>query len=193
MKKHSIDAPYVISNFSQHELIKSKLLSLIDVAEFESPKFKTVETDITKSDWFISRNSSRPWLQEIINPLIDDVKLIYSFMGYDTVLIKELWFQQYQQDSQHGWHVHGSNFTNIYYLELPAGTPKTQIVNPFNQRDVIELDVKEGDIVSFPSFIIHRAPKNCSLSRKTIISFNLDIDYPEDSYNHTLGKQHAIF
>jgi hypothetical protein len=188
MKKYSIDAPYVISQFSQHCNIKSKLLSLIDSADYENLKYDTVETDISKSDWSFSRDITRSWVSEIVNPLITDVKAVYSFMGYDTVLLKELWFQQYQEGSKHGWHVHGSTFTNIYYLELPNGTPKTQIVNPFNQQEIIELDVKEGDIVSFPSFIIHRAPKNNSTLRKTIVSFNLDVDYPESSYNKMLGK-----
>ncbi len=76
----------------------------------------------------------------------------------------------------HGWHTHSDNYTGVYYLELPDETPKTQIVNPLNQTEIIDLDIKEGDIVLFPSFIIHRAPINKSNKRKTIISFDINID-----------------
>jgi len=36
---------------------------------------------------------------------------------------------------------------------------------------------KEGDIVIFPSFIVHRAPKVLLNIKKTIISFNLQFDF----------------
>ena len=38
-----------------------------------------------------------------------------------------------------------------------------------NQEEVIDLNVKEGDIIIFPSFVVHRAPYNKSNSTKTII------------------------
>jgi hypothetical protein len=186
MKKFKIDCPYVISSFSNHKEIKQQLLNLIDTADFESVKFENVETDISKTDWQLAQEINREWLQLILNPLVDHMKTVYSHMGYDSLLIKDVWFQQYLNKSEHGWHVHSSNFTNIYYLEMPEGTPKTQIINPFNQTDIIELDVNEGDIVTFPSFIIHRAPKNISNFRKTIISFNADVNHPEESYTKNL-------
>ena len=54
-----------------------------------------------------------------------------------------------------------------------------QIEEQYGQKDIFSIDVKEGDIIMFPSFIIHRAPKNNG-DRKTIISFNIDFDYPND-------------
>ena len=33
---------------------------------------------------------------------------------------------------------------------------------------------KEGDFITFPAFILHRAPKILNVERKTIISFNID-------------------
>ena len=32
--------------------------------------------------------------------------------------------------------------------------------------------IEEGDVIMFPSFIVHRAPKNNSQEQKTIVSFN---------------------
>jgi hypothetical protein len=59
-------------------------------------------------------------------------------------------------------------------VDLPEGAPKTQLLNPMNQKEIIELDVKEGDVLTFPSFILHRAPNVESNIVKTIISFNSD-------------------
>ena len=44
------------------------------------------------------------------------------------------------------------------------------------------MDAKEGDIVIFPSFIIHRSPKITEDVEKIIISFNLDFDEIDDNY-----------
>ena len=46
----------------------------------------------------------------------------------------------------------------------------------YNINKKITIDAKEGDIVIFPSFIIHRAPKVQSDTRKTIVSFNLEFN-----------------
>ena len=32
--------------------------------------------------------------------------------------------------------------------------------------------VEEGDIITFPASLLHRSPKNTTMKRKTIISFN---------------------
>jgi ectoine hydroxylase-related dioxygenase (phytanoyl-CoA dioxygenase family) len=107
-------------------------------------------------------------------------------LGYDGINITEIWFQQYLNGSEHGWHCHSGNFTNVYYLELPEGTPKTQLVNPYNQKDIIEVDVKEGDLLAFPSYVLHKAPKNLSDKRKTIISYNIDIVYSDEIYGKNI-------
>ena len=49
-----------------------------------------------------------------------------------------------------------NNYTGVYYLQFPKGATKTQLVN---EQKIFEVDAKEGDIVIFPSFIIHRSPK----------------------------------
>jgi hypothetical protein len=48
-----------------------------------------------------------------------------------------------------------------------------------------KFSVKEGDILIFPSFILHRGKRNKSNKTKTIISFNCNVanlndDYPEN-------------
>lgn len=186
MKKYQLDCAYIISKFKYHNQVKDSLLSLIENSESENPVRPDAEVDITRADWHISSNFNREWVKYIYQPLSEEVLTIYKELGYDGLTLHEIWFQQYNQNSQHGWHTHSANFTNVYYLELPNGSPKTQIVNPYNQTDIIEVDVKEGDILVFPSFVIHRAPINKNTQRKTIISFNTNAVYSDNIYGKGL-------
>lgn len=184
--KHQLDCAYIITKFKYHDQLKSNLLSLIDRAEFNSPNEPLAEVNISKADWHISSNFQREWVKYIAEPLADAMIDIYKDLGYDGLTIHELWFQQYQTNSGHGWHTHSSNFTNVYYLELPSDAPKTQIVNAFNQKEIITLDVQEGDILVFPSFVIHRTEQNKSSNRKTIISYNTNATYSDNIYGKGL-------
>ena len=48
------------------------------------------------------------------------------------------------------------------------------IIQEFIIYEKITIDAIEGQIVIFPSFIIHRSPRIIEDVRKTIISFNID-------------------
>jgi oxalate decarboxylase/phosphoglucose isomerase-like protein (cupin superfamily) len=181
MKKYKLDCEYIISEFKQHDEIKARLLELISKADYKRPIVDACETNITKSDWHYSKNADREWFNYIKKPLSEHVGLMYNELNYGGYIINEIWFQQYLTDAGHGWHTHSGNFTNVYYLELPKNAPKTQLIEPHTGK-IFELDVKEGDVVAFPSFVLHRAPINRSSERKTIVSFNIDATYPDESY-----------
>ena len=193
MRKYKLDCAYVISKFEFHDELKSSLLDLIRDSNFESPKNIRAEVDITRTDWKYSSDMSRSWVQYLARPLMDQLLPMYQELGFDGFKINEIWYQQYSKTSQHGWHTHSSNFTNVYYLDLPKDSPKTKLVNGYNQSEVIELDVEEGDMVIFPSFIIHSAPPNLSNHQKTIISYNVDATYSENIYGKGIKENHAVF
>jgi hypothetical protein len=130
--------------------------------------------NISKLDWRHAKDFNRLWVT-IIKPSIDKhLSHTALFLGYQSHEIKELWFQQYLSNGTHGWHIHGSNFTAVYYLELNEKSPVTELICPFSLNKKIVPSVKEGDILIFPSYVIHRAPKINNSIRKTIISFNVD-------------------
>jgi hypothetical protein len=175
----------MVKSFTSHNEIKNNLLSLIDNAEYKSPYAEIAEVNITKTDWHNSQQP-REWSSYLNQILMPEMLEMYNGLGYDNFVLTEIWFQQYLKESEHGWHIHGGNFTNVYYLELPEGTPKTQLVNPYNQKDIIEVDVKEGDLLVFPSYVLHKAPKNMSSNRKTIVSFNVEVGYSDNNYGKNL-------
>lgn len=184
--KHKLESTYVINPLQAHNEIKDTILKQIDEQElFETLYDPEDGVNITKCDWGTSRwDRNKPWLQTLIKHLGPHLQDTIKEMGYVEFNLHEMWYQQYQQLSTHGWHVHGQNWTNVYYLELPEDTPKTEFINPFDQTTICSFDVKEGDVLTFPSYVIHRAPINKSDKRKTIISWNMDTEIKPGAYEN---------
>jgi len=86
--------------------------------------------------------------------------------------IQNIWFQQYKEGDEHDWHNHPhTQFSNVYFLELPSTNMKTEFAtHP-------DINVSEGDVITFPAHLVHRSKPNQSNKRKTIISFNSSFIY----------------
>ena len=177
----TINTPIIIKPFTKHEEIKEQLAQEIAEATcdhlVENPgPWGRTHLDITRCDWKIARDFERKWVKTFIPALEQELKVIYTSLGYDYVGINQLWFQQYNTKSFHNWHTHTvCQWTGVYYLKLPKDGPKTEIVDVVTKRTLL-LDVKEGDICCFPSFIIHRAPVNRCEETKLIVSWNISTD-----------------
>jgi len=182
---HKLDSIYVIKPLKEHKEIKDTILRLINEQElYENLIEKEDGVDITRCDWSTSRwDRGRAWAQELMVYLGPHLNTTIQEMGYVECQVHELWFQQYANNSTHGWHVHGQNWTNVYYLDMPEETPKTQFINPYT-KEITEFDVKEGDVLTFPSYVIHRAPINKSDKLKTIISWNMDTELKPGLYKN---------
>lgn len=183
MKKLKLDMPVVISSLQAHYDIKKTCLKYINDQKSERI-FSENHNDlnITRCDWTV-KGVERKWLEVLRPHLLSDMERIYKDLGYQKFDIQNIWFQQYAEGGIHGWHVHTQcQWTNVYYLDLPEECPQTELINPYDQKTIIKLDVKEGDLLTFPSFVIHRAPKNITNKTKTIISFNSDSDIGSEAY-----------
>ncbi len=89
-----------------------------------------------------------------------------------------IWYQIYEarSGSFHGYHTHDASdchISGIYYLKLPDTSVSTKFIIDNNPR---QLDVKEGDVVLFDSYIEHKSPPNNSQYDKIVLSFNLDCE-----------------
>lgn len=184
MRIEKLDAFYVLDKLDNHKAIKPKLLALIKNAVGDSEGGHSADV-IQKLDWTKAKDFSRPWTKYFTEAINDKLLSILSNLGYNEYAIDELWFQQYVTGGYHGWHAHGSSFTAVYYLELAKDAPKTELIEPYMHNRKIIADVQEGDLLLFPSFVIHRAPRINVDTRKTIISFNINF-YSADQ--KTLNK-----
>ena len=107
----------------------------------------------------------------------DEIKQNYGWWYKQK--LANFWYQQYEHGDYHDWHLHPSVlFSSVYYLELPEGTSKTEFKTP---QQTFSIDIKEGEILTFPSFFFHRSAINKSTQRKTIIASNWDVlDWSKD-------------
>lgn len=174
------EIPYYVYSVPDHILLKEKILQIIEsgigdesVKHFES---------ISKSDWYTNKdhkffqthfkdnkdsyyNLIKNHLDFIINEIIPD-------KDKSVLRVDQAWFHQYNKLDYYWWHAHpGARWALIYYVELNDKGPITEFENFFGPT--IIPDVKEGQILIFPSWIKHRSPPNLSNSRKTIISANI--------------------
>ena len=184
--KGKIYSPYLISEFLHHHTLRDELIELIEKTETAKVLDLPVNM-VSKCDYDWSKDVERPYLKKLLPTLTEHLKEVYKHLGFGAYNIKNIWFQRYINNDIHDWHVHGDcQWTGVYYLELPKDESlKTQVIQPFDQKSKIDMPVKEGDILIFPSHSLHRAPRNKTGKRKIIISFNIDAlivdgQYPEN-------------
>lgn len=169
--------PILGEKLGSHNDIKESVLAEINSAdadtEVTSDEYFT--DNITRLDYPNSYDFTRPWTQIAVPEILPTItKLVYEY-GYKEAKLTNIWFQQYEKASTHGWHVHVCNFSGVYYLDQPEGAPKSEFINPITFERIVA-DVEEGDLIIFPAAVIHRAPPVQHDIKKTIISFNINID-----------------
>ena len=142
------------------------------------------------TDFFI--NGKVKELPSYFHTVVDVIKpYLKSFMDGNPVEFVEMWYQKYYNHVEHRTHCHGfTGWSSIIYVECdPEVHESTRFFSPFRQPwdcdvEVFQPKVKEGDMILFPSSVLHEAPLNRTDTRRTIISYNIRgyVDYVK----HTL-------
>ena len=168
-----IKTPIIVKRFNLHNEIRDILLDVIDNMEMTVvDNHDRLTTDYYNKDQFCEyRSLILPKMTFFLEKIfVEDL----NFKNYmNNQLINRCWVQQYYKDGIHDWHIHENSMYNVvYYLEKPVDSPGTELKSPLSD-EVFEPNVSEGDVLMFPSFLIHRSANNQSTKRKTIISFNV--------------------
>ena len=100
---------------------------------------------------------------------------------YKFCEVSRVWTQRYSKGDYHPPHDHGpEGFACVFYAQLdPNLHLPTEFMQPWiphtGNRDMDCPDnIVEGDLVIFPSNLMHMAPPHSSDKYRTIISFNLN-------------------
>ena len=169
----SIGTPLLKAHFNNHLNIKDNLLSLIDHSKIKLDE-KKFDDVFSKLDWNQSSDFERPWVKYCISDIQNQLLKMSYDIGFKSIQLNQIWFQQYGNQGTHGWHIHANNFTGVYYLEFDEHQ-YTQLLDPLNLDRAISLRIVEGDFIVFPSHIIHRSGVNQTEKKRSIISFNFDV------------------
>ena len=171
IKTGDIPCSVFVSDVDGHEDIKRSILEDINKNSIFSIYDQGRES-IHNTDFYIDKQFNYCNYPNIAIPIFEKHnRALTNFLGYDVgIVTKEIWYQQYATGDFHCWHRHnGCTFSNVYYVELPEKSSKTTF--RFLKQEFV-VDVKEGQILTFPSFLYHCSKPNQSKNIKTIISFN---------------------
>ena len=179
MKLFELKSFYIITDIKEHRKNKSQLLRWIDEMPENRRDPPGFDERISKTDWNLPSSYKRNYsdvFHGMMRPYLNDMAFRLRCKCWK---IHNTWYQVYEKGDTHGWHTHGdANYTNVYYLSLPNKSIKTQLYDVVNHKIVENIEVKEGQLLTFPASVIHRSPINKVHQEKVIISFNTDFTQP---------------
>jgi len=172
MKTIAFSIPIYKYQVQNWEVKKKKLLDL-----FNSFETRTVNNVITSP----MINNTNIFLDEI-NYLEKETNLKF--------LLSEIWFQKYQKNMNHGIHIHGPHgFSSVCFIKYDKNHHNpTKFISPFPSHihgniEGYEPEVEEGDIIFFPSNLMHHSQTNTSDKERIVVSMNLNIDFSKKTNN----------
>ena len=164
-----------------HSNIKSNLLEFID-NDPSGKQFIDSVDHLNKTDFFsMDKREAIPYYYSVFyNNAQDYYWEVLDRYCMENIDLESIWYQQYIKKDTHGWHVHPhSSISFVYNLELENSGSSTEFYDRKNKQ-IVQLDVNEGDILTFPSYLIHRSAPLIG-NRKTIISGNYNFDSVDQS------------
>lgn len=159
---------YASANIKNFDFYKNEILDIIK----DCPH--TVTEDNVKTDHFI--NLKRNYLDEVLHLIEPYLKSLKTNLSFEDCLVKFtidiIWFQQYKSLAAHPWHLHPScHFSNILFVEKPKDL-HTEFYCPITKKILCMPSLKEGSILTFPGYLLHRSSPNKTDKTKTVIVFN---------------------
>ena len=106
----------------------------------------------------------------------DEFSLIRAKFN-SKILLQRVWSVVYNKGNYHVPHNHSSTgYCGILYLDMKPDSPKTTYIQPWNNQEdrsvLYTPQVKPGDIVIVPQFLMHYTTPNPIKFKKRILSFD---------------------
>jgi hypothetical protein len=168
-------SPIFVQRAIEHDKVKDQILGIIST--YKVFGCSGVNEDIANTDFYLARNFKEHRLAQYWDLIFPSVENHYNeiikITGQGKWWIDNYWFQSYNPNGFHNWHVHDAcMFSNVYYLSLPEGASKTSF---WYFGEEFEVEVQEGDIITFPGFLPHCSKPNKAATAKHVIAFNSNV------------------
>jgi hypothetical protein len=173
----TFNCPILVSKFEAHEKIKLDLIDSIDktFTDFSNLNGDEPPINISKTDWYTKSDQKREYFDVLLPHLTPHLNTVFDIIDYKEWNYSNIWFQKYGKNNEHSWHRHHKTMFNcIYYVELSNDGPQTMFRDPIYKDKTFNVNAKEGDIIIFPSMLLHCSPKNQSDFLKTIVAVNIE-------------------
>jgi ectoine hydroxylase-related dioxygenase (phytanoyl-CoA dioxygenase family) len=154
-----------------------KKKELIDLKEKIKDLFGRHQADYTDTNY---HQDSHILIEPITKILSEELSLFLSAISLKSCSIKEAWYEQASHNDFHEVHSHGSiGYSSVCYIEFDKKEHTgTKFLCPFENFltgscMTGEVNVDEGDIIFFPSSLVHYTIPNKSNKERLVLSFNL--------------------
>jgi len=167
--------PFFITSIENWPEKKNEFLSLPDWDDKECMNSRQW------TDFDQYKNSDPPYRDKFLELISKSVMELGQSLGVPAVGVGPIWAQRYWRGHYMNPHTHGPRgYSAILYAELNDDHPCTEFLSPFKDfyggNDLVyNPEVKEGDVIFFPSSLYHHAPPHDSDNHRTIFSFNMMI------------------
>ena len=169
---HPFWVPFWKIKVSNWLIKKKKLLNLVD---WDNPECKT-EKHFTD---YYSNHSNPGYVEEFSNILFDELELFSKNLP-EGFKITGVWAQRYTGYHFMPPHTHGpTGFSAVLYTEFnPKVHKSTTFYSPFKgfiSGEPLEHtpEMNEGEMIIFPSSVLHFAEPSNSEEQRTIFSWNM--------------------
>ena len=165
-----------VKDWQDHKL---ELLSMLDEVDI----FDTHQSDFNTHFQKGIKPRYTQKLMKVLDGAFCDFEDIFPY-AYE---IKNLWCQRYKEDQHHGAHNHGAlGYSMVFYAQFDKDCHEgTKFISPFNNwlngNPIFHtVDVDEGDVIFFPSFVLHECvPVKNNDKERIIFSLNMNVEEPE--------------
>lgn len=176
MKTIDITAPVFLQRAKYHEQIQQQMLEIVNAGKVRGSRGEGESVENT--DYYLADKFKEPKGKAYWGLFFPSVQFHYSSIleltGHKDWWVNNYWFQTYGHNDFHAAHVHPDcMYSNVYYLALPDGASRTTF-KYFNAE--FDIEVQEGDILTFPGFIQHGSKPNKSNNLKTVVAFNSSME-----------------
>ena len=168
------EIPYLKLSCSNWKQKKKKLDKLT-----KNQKLSRQEHNIFSTTRNIDFEGREDYVNEFTNIFKEEFQKFGNEFNYRKLNIKDIWTVVYNQHDYQTPHHHGTmGWSGILYYEYTQEQPSTIFMQPWHDlktgaTKLRGLETKEGDMVFFPSFIVHFCPSNHLKKKRKIISWDL--------------------
>ena len=183
---------YKLQNYQDHNKGLTKYIHQLYTDDKEGVKKTNINGWHSKPFNFSEKESAAIKFFKVTQGYVADVFKKYGWLyDHNKIVCNSMWSIINKKDNFNIEHTHPNNYISAsYYVKTPKDCGRFVVTNPntvnrdrfpkqvnraeFN-RNVAHINVEEGDLLIFPSYLPHYVEPNKSDEDRVVVSFNIDI------------------
>ena len=178
MKQTLFEIPVFKVDCKNWKARKKKLKAITKNQELSRKDYNTFRT--SRGDCLTSTGINENFADTFTNLFQKEFQLFGQMFDYKKLKIKDIWTVAYEENDYQVPHQHGMmHWSGILYYDYDVKQPSTVFIQPWHSFNtghttLRSLETNEGDMVFFPSFLLHFCPNNPLKKIRSIISWDLE-------------------